>query len=113
MAHFAPACAASNDKQMDPSHGMKMGSLFGHNMFHIPNQLPPASVFIESAENSGPLIVIYKRVFSPHLPTLSSSVAVNYFSSSDLCSVFKEESLAEARRERYFGRATRAPPTPR
>lgn len=107
MAHFALACVASNDKQMDPSHSMKMGSLFGHNMFHIPIQLPPASVFIESAEKSGLLIVIY----NPHRPALSSSVAVNYFSSSDLCSIFKEESLAATRGERYSGRATRAPLT--
>lgn len=49
-AHFVPAWVASHGKQMDPSHSMKMGNLFGDNLFHIPTQLPPASIITKSAE---------------------------------------------------------------
>lgn len=104
MTHFAPAWVASNSKQMDPSHSMKMGNLSGDDMFHILTQLPPASVFTNSAENSGLLTVICEGVF--FFP-LSSSVDVTSPSDRDLCSVFKEESLSQQQEEQGD---TRSPP---
>lgn len=70
-AHFASACVVSNDKQMELSYSMKTGNLFGHNMFQIPTQLPPVSVFVKSAENSGLPIVIYEGGFPQPLFLLS------------------------------------------
>lgn len=96
MTHFAAAWVASNSKQMGPSHSMKMGNLSGENMVHILTQLPPASVFTNSAENSGLLTVICEGVF--FFP-LSSSVDVTSSSDRDLCSVFKEESLSQQQEE--------------
>lgn len=69
-AHFASACVVSNDKT-DGAQLQHEDWKSGHNMFQIPTQLPPVSVFIKSAENSGLPIVIYEGGFPQPLFLLS------------------------------------------
>lgn len=104
MAHFVPAWVASSGEQMDPAQH-EDGKCSGTICFIF----PPSCLLLPGFTKRISHCNQRSRVLFPPFPPLW---LLSSLSSSDLCSVFKEESLPQQEEEKDSPGEPQGPPAP-